>query len=438
MKRVLLISPDTIKKKMTGPAIRYFNFAKELSKDLDVVLFIPNTESDIDFNQFKFRVIRGTASELKKEVNNVDSIVIQGIALRLYPFVKKAQKPIVVDIYDPLTLENLELRKNIAIKDRITYHETDLDIILEQLAIGDYFICANEKQKDYWLGMLAAINRVNPYTYLDNEKMDKLIGIVPFGLDNEEPVKTKQVLKGVWPGIEKEDKVLIWGGGIWNWFDPITLIEAINLVVKKRQDIKLFFMGIGHPNANIDISVAEKAIELCKKYGLYDKNVFFNDWVPYEERQNYLLEADIGVSTYYDNLETRFSFRTRILDYLWCELPMILTKGDYMADLAKREQLGLCYEEKNYKELSEIIVQLVDEGDLYRECKKNINKEKNIYRWEKCIEPLLMFCEKPSVAEDKKNKVNILYKNSYIRILKYFYIRLRYKIKRILANSILR
>lgn len=167
--------------------------------------------------------------------------------------------------------------------------------------------------------MLAAINRVNPYTYLDNEKMDKLIGIVPFGLNNEEPIKTKQVLKGVWPGIEKEDKVLIWGGGIWNWFDPITLIEAMNLVVKERKDIKLFFMGIGHPNANIDISVAEKAIELCKKYDLNNKYVFFNDWVPYEERQNYLLEANIGVTTYSDNLETRFSFRTRILDYLWCE-----------------------------------------------------------------------------------------------------------------------
>ena len=46
--------------------------------------------------------------------------------------------------------------------------------------------------------------------------------------------------------------------------------------------------------------------------------MFFNeDWVAYDDRQNYLLEADVGVSTHLDHVETEFSFRTRILDYLW-------------------------------------------------------------------------------------------------------------------------
>ena len=345
MKRVLLISPDTINKKMAGPAIRYLNLAKELSKDLEVVLFIPNKESDMDFSSYNFTVIKGDSSTLQQTANEVDSIVIQGIALRLYPFLKKLNKPIVIDLYDPITLENLELRKGLNLKERIDYHETDLDIILEQLSFGDFFMCASEKQKDYWMGMLAAVNRVNPATYIQDENMKKLIGVVPFGFNNEAPIKTKKVLKGIWNNIHEEDKVIIWGGGIWNWFDPVTLIEAMNIISRKRQDIKLFFMGIGHPSANIDISIAEKCIELSKKYNLYDTMVFFNDWVPYEERQNYLLEADIGISTYYNNLETRYSFRTRILDYLWCELPMVLTKGDFMAEMVEKEGLGLCHEE---------------------------------------------------------------------------------------------
>ena len=34
---------------------------------------------------------------------------------------------------------------------------------------------------------------------------------------------------------------------------------------------------------------------------------FFNDgWVPYEQRQDYLLDADIGITTYQDSLETHF------------------------------------------------------------------------------------------------------------------------------------
>ena len=67
---------------------------------------------------------------------------------------------------------------------------------------------------------------------------------------------------------------------------------------------------------------------------------FNHGWVPYEERQSYLLEADFGISAHHDHLEARFSFRTRVLDYLWAGLPMVLTRGDSMADLAERQRPG--------------------------------------------------------------------------------------------------
>ncbi|WP_040213622.1 glycosyltransferase [Clostridium polynesiense] len=438
MKKVTLISPDIIAKKMAGPGIRYFNFAKELSCSLEVTLFVPNKETDIDFSEYDFKVIKGDISELKEACEASDSIVIQGIALRLYPFLKKINKPIAVDIYDPITLENLELRKNMSLRDRIDYHETDLELILEQLAQGDFFICASEKQKDYWMGMLAAVNRVNPATYNEDVNMKKLIGVVPFGLNNEAPIKTKKVLKGVWKNIAEEDKVIIWGGGIWNWFDPLTLIEAMNIIKNTRQDVKLFFMGIGHPTVNIDISTAEQCIELSKKYDLFDKNISFNDWVPYEERQNYLLESDIGISTYFNNLETRFSFRTRILDYLWCNLPMILTRGDFMAEMAERENIGLCHDEKNAEELAEVILKLLEDKDLYNKCRENIEKLKEEYKWKNAVEDLRNFCKAPYISQDKQLKVNFNYKESLSKKLKYYYVRAKNKIKRIIKKLIKR
>lgn len=431
MKKVLLISPDVIAKKMTGPAIRYLNFAKELSKYFVITLFVPKNESNFDFSKEQFNVIMGNRRELKEVAKSVDSIIVQGIAFRLYPFLKSINKPIVVDIYDPITLENLELRRYLPFKDRLIYHETDLDLILEQLSLGDYFICASEKQKDYWLGMLSAINRVNPITYSDDINMAKLIDVVPFGMDNEEPVKTKKVLKGVWPNINENDKIIIWGGGIWNWFDPLTLIESMNIICKNRSDIKLFFMGVGHPNGKGDITVAEECINKSKEYGLLNSNIFFNDWVEYSERQNYLLESDIGISTYYNNLETRFSFRTRILDYLWCELPMVLTKGDFMAELVENNKLGYCHHEKNQIELADIILDLIDNEENLQLIKENIRILKESYRWEKVVQPIKLFCENPYIAKDKK-KVRIFYKP--VSILKYYWIRIICKIKRTIKN----
>lgn len=434
MNTILLISPDVIYKKVTGPAIRYLNFAIELSKKFNVVLYIPNKETDFNFTKYNFKVIYADRKELKATSTLSNVIIIQGMALKLYPFLKKIKKPLVVDLYDPIILENLELRKNMQLKERLNFHESDVNLILEQLAIGDYFICASEKQKDYWLGMLSAINRVNPLTYMDDNKMGKLIDVIPFGIQNDEPNKTKKVLKGVWPGINKDDKVIIWGGGIWDWFDPLTLIEAMKSVNDEREDIKLFFMGIGHPNMNNELDIATKCINVSKEYGLYNKSIFFNDWVEYEERQNFLLEADLGISTYFNNLETRFSFRTRVLDYLWCELPIVLSEGDYMAELISKNQIGVCVEEKDPKKLAETILEVMSKIDNYSTYKDNVKAIKQKYKWENIMEPLLEYCEAPYISPDKENKINIFYKESSIIKFKYYAIRIKRKLIRLMKG----
>src|SRR4029077_10583123 len=103
------------------------------------------------------------------------------------------------------------------------------------------------------------------------------------------------------------------------WFDPLSLIKAVDLLTRSHSNIRLFFLGMQHPNPSVpEMQMAHRARELADELGLTAKNVFFNEkWVPYAERQNYLLDADVGVSTHFEHIETTFSFRTRILDYLW-------------------------------------------------------------------------------------------------------------------------
>ena len=44
MKRILLISNDVIGERMAGPGIRFWEFAKALSGDLQVSLAVPNKD----------------------------------------------------------------------------------------------------------------------------------------------------------------------------------------------------------------------------------------------------------------------------------------------------------------------------------------------------------------------------------------------------------
>ena len=70
-------------------------------------------------------------------------------------------------------------------------------------------------------------------------------------------------------------------------------------------------------------------------------HVLFNDgWVPYAERADWLLDADVALSCQPPHLETRFSFRTRYLDCFWAGLPLVVTAGDELADRIARDDLG--------------------------------------------------------------------------------------------------
>ena len=68
----------------------------------------------------------------------------------------------------------------------------------------------------------------------------------------------------------------------------------------------------------------------------WEQSVFFNRaWVPYDERGAWFAEADLGVSAHLDSLEARFAFRTRLLDHIAAGTPLVVTRGDVLAELVE-------------------------------------------------------------------------------------------------------
>jgi glycosyltransferase involved in cell wall biosynthesis len=196
--------------------------------------------------------------------------------------------------------------------------------------------------------------------------------------------------------------VILWGGGIWNWLDAGTLIRAMVQVVARRDDVKLFFMGIRRPNALIPrMRAVEEAIALSKALGLYERHIFFNDWVPYAERQNYLLEADVGVSLHMDHVETRFAFRTRLLDCIWAGLPVLATAGDVLSEALAAEGLACLVQPGDVDGVTQGILTLLDNPSLRADSAPGFRRMAERYRWEKVVEPLVGFCAAPYRAPDR-------------------------------------
>jgi glycosyltransferase involved in cell wall biosynthesis len=208
-------------------------------------------------------------------------------------------------------------------------------------------------------------------------------------------------VRGVVPGIARGDPLLVWGGGVWNWLDPLTLIEALARVVRTHPTVRLYFPGPRHPYREFvpDMAMRQAAIRLSEERGLAGRNVFWGDWVPYNERQNYLLEADIGCSLHNESLESYFAFRTRVLDYIWAGLPMIVTGGDAASEWVEQYGLGAVVDYEDVQGVSEAIVRLLSAPrESFRERFEQARRQRS---WEQCAQPLVRFCTHPRRAPDK-------------------------------------
>ena len=271
-------------------------------------------------------------------------------------------------------------------------------------------MCASERQRDFYLGQLAALGRLNTTTYDNDPTFRSLIDVVSFGLPNDDPEHSRSVLKGIVPGIEVGDELVLWGGGIYDWLDPITLISAIGQLSQRHPNVRLYFMGgVQHPNPAVPrMAVAKAAKRVAAEMSLLDKHVFFNDgWVEYADRQNFLLEADIGVVCHFANAETRFAFRTRALDYLWAGLPMVSTEGDYFSELINKEALGLTVPPEDPAALAIALAELLDNQSLAQMCKERAYIVRDQYRWANVLRPLLTFCKDPWHASDLNRAASI-------------------------------
>jgi len=398
--RVLIVTPDVLQPTMAGPAIRAWQMAQALAREHDVRLV---TTVRCDLTHDDFPVHHADKAELKRQVRWAEIVIFQGHVLVDNPWMGKGDTILVADIYDPIHLEVLEQARDLGPTARRYAVRDTVDVMNGQLLRGDFFLCASEKQRDFWLGQLAGIGRINPATYDDHENLLDLIDIVPFGIAEAAPVPTQPALRGVVPGIAEDDKIILWGGGVYNWFDPLTLVEAVHRVRDRIPNVRLYFMGMKHPNPNVPaMQMAYRTRRLSDSLGLTGVHVFFNeDWIAYDERHNLLLEADIGVSTHLDHIETAFSFRTRILDYLWTSLPIVATGGDSFADLIEREGLGLTVAPGDVEGLEAALFRLLDDDELNASCRRAIAGVAAQYRWSRVLEPVLAFCRNPSRAPDR-------------------------------------
>lgn len=396
MTRVVVATADVLGAAMAGPAIRAWQFAAALADDGHDVSLL-STAGCTRESDGRFEV--GMLDDVPP---GVEVFVVQGSVLQNVPAIAASDACVVVDLYDPYHLENLELSRERSHRDRMAVVHNATAILNRAMRRGDFFLTASEKQRDFWIGALASIGRVNALTYDADPSLRALLDLVPFGVSAEPPTRTVPAIKGVLPGIGADDIVLLWGGGLYNWFDPQTLVRAVDEVRQTHDEVRLVFLGGKHPNPAVPaMRTAAETRALSDSLGLTGRWVFFNEgWVPYDDRGSFLLDADIGVSTHLDHVETAFSFRTRILDYLWAGLPVVATSGDVFSDVISDSGIGRTVPAEDVEALAVALLSLIDDPAARAACAAASRRLSEAYHWDAVLGPLLDYCRAPHRAPD--------------------------------------
>jgi glycosyltransferase involved in cell wall biosynthesis len=351
---IVINTPDVVGNRMAGPGIRAWNLAKVMRKDFAVTLVAALEHETLA--KAPFPVLR-RGSRAAREAMRQASVLVGQPARGFHRF-RRGQR-IVFDLFDPVLLELREMYgRHPSPRQRIHFFAEQWRL-RRALADGDLLVCATPAQRELY-----------------SAAGDRLVE-VPFGVDLDE----------VAPPEERED-VIVWGGGMWEWLDPGTAVDAVVRLNHEGIDCRLLFLGRNRPNRALAGRRRENRVDqlLAAGHAFLMAN---DEWVPYGERLSWLRRAKIAMMLHHSTAEARYSIRTRLFDAIAAATPVIATREGFAADLVAQEGLGIVVPASNADAVAEAAHRLLRDDVFHAQCVSNLERIRPRFAWPAVARPLI-------------------------------------------------
>jgi len=170
------------------------------------------------------------------------------------------------------------------------------------------------------------------------------------------------------------------------------LVHGVCAAYKENPRIKLFFSMYRRANDQ-PTQTAQRVRNLAIQLDALDKCIFFSDLpVPFDDRADFLLDSDMGVILQSPNFETQISARTRAMDYLWANLPILINRGDEIAELVEQHGLGLLLDSSDASEICSSLLAYAGNASRIAAARQAIQQQKARFEWSRMVQPLVSFC----------------------------------------------
>jgi glycosyltransferase involved in cell wall biosynthesis len=406
MNRIALLSSEPIRPLMAGIGIRYLELARRLPRfGFEVVLISPAEPAETAALGLDVPVRRFERGRLREILGDCQAAVAQG-QLANDVVLEMPDLPVAIDLYDPWLIENLIYAESLGFGPFRNDHAT----WVLQMSRGDFFLCSSEEQRTFYLGFLTALGRVNPERLADDPDLDTLIAPVPFGVPSEpgELPEHRPVLPAREPG-----EVRLLFGGLYDWYDPWTLLDALELA--GRPEWKLFLIRNPNPESTPQRLMAEVEAR-CRRLGWLTENdrngedrggrVRILDWIPADRRYDLLRDVDLLVAPHRPSLETRLSLRTRFLDAMAAGCPVVTSAGGAMSRMLREHGAGWVVPPGDAPALAAALTEAVEDGAARERRQAGARELLAGFGWDRALSPLVRFCREPRIDATKERFVH--------------------------------
>lgn len=396
--KVLVATVEPVGPTMAGPAIRASHIARVAIEAGHDVTFVSleggSTNPIVDLGVSGSAALEGS----------YDAAFLQGRASLEAGDLMRGDTPLAFDWFDPFHLEALERSHG----DRIRRHDL-VDgarrTLRGQAERGDFFVCSNEAQRDHWLGWLAAFGRCNSSNYDHDPHLRSLIDVAGFGTLGGHQANDGETcpIRASFDHVGVDDPIILWAGGLHDWLDPVTAVEAMPTIQEHIPNARLVFLAGPHPNTSLEeMGARGRAIARAKQLGLFGDSVLFaTQWVDYVNRFDWLTSATVGLVVSKAGVEAHFSHRTRLVDHLDAGLATVTTRDEPFGDALIAGGAAAGVLAGDVGALSSRIVGLLTNDEDRRRIAERSKSLATKYEWETTLASLLDWFGNPQMAADR-------------------------------------
>lgn len=361
---VAVVTPDVVGERMAGPGIRALHMARELARVAEVTLVArhdaSSTVSDVAGADRVVRSIQHGSSEAARVLRDADVLIGQPAR----GFIRRrASQRVVYDLFDPQVLELRELYGSAPSFRQRIHLAAEWARLVFALRDADLLVRAAPAQRDFY-GRLQ---------WADVPWIE-----IPFGVDPRELTACEK----------PRSNLVVWAGGVWEWLDPRTAVEAILMLNREGLDCRLLFLGRARPNQGVVERRRESRFDQLLAAG--GPFVSANEgWVPYRERLSWLRSAKAAIMLHRKTAEASYAIRTRLFDSIAAGVPLVASAGGFAADLVRSEGLGIVVPPEEPGAVAGAVRRLLTDDVFHSRCVENLERVRPAYSWPRVMQPLL-------------------------------------------------